>query len=336
MTLPLVEAAMGDLRTAHRDLLRTVDSLSEADWERYVPYGEWTVKDLVAHCIGDMSPAGIGLVLAGVLTPEFIRGTAQSFDIRARNAALVAERKDFSREDLRQILFRCRDAMYAAALKLTEEHLPTLELAVPVGPDYDLKVEDWLWAGYHDRQHADDIRRALRMDYVPLDLRFLPELEGPLATLQRRREGVLRTVYSIADDAWDDETEADPGWTYRDLLIHLATNDLRHQIRLRAVLGEGDEAALESLLDVDRWNEGERQARAGRPVSELIDEIALARYDLLRLLARLRPEHLPTEIFIREGMIVKAADYVDVISTHESRHGGQLLPASRARRFGRA
>ena len=333
MTLPVVEAAMGDLRIAHRDLLRTVDSLSDADWERYVPYGEWTVKDLVAHCIGDLSPAGIGLVLAGVLTPEFIRGTAQSFDIRARNAALVAERKEFSREDLRQMLFSCRDAMYVAALKLGEEHLPTLALAVPVGPAYDLRVEDWLWAGYHDRQHADDIRRALGMDWQPLELKFAAEIEGQLATLQRRREGVLRAVYSVADEAWDEETEADPGWTYKDLLIHLATNDLRHQIRLRNVLGEGDEAALESLLDVDGWNERERRARSGRGAAEIIDEMAENRHDLLRLLVRLKPEYLPSEIFIREGMIVRAVDYAEVIGAHESRHGGQLLPASRARRF---
>jgi hypothetical protein len=34
MTLPLVEAAMDDLRVAHRDLLRVVDSLSDDDWAR--------------------------------------------------------------------------------------------------------------------------------------------------------------------------------------------------------------------------------------------------------------------------------------------------------------
>jgi hypothetical protein len=332
MTLPVVQAAMADLRAAHRDLLRTVDSLTEADWQRYVPYGEWTVKDLVAHCIGDMSPAGIGLVLAGVLTPEFIRGTAQSFDIRARNAALVAERKEFSREDLRQMLFSCRDAMYVAALKLDEEHLPTLALPVPVGPEYDLRVEDWLWAGYHDRQHADDIRRALTMDWRPEGLTFLPEIDAKLGALQRRREGVLRAVYSVAEDAWDEEAEADPGWTYKDLLVHIATNDLRHHIRLRNVLGEGDAAALESLLDVDGWNERERQARRERSLAEVIDEMAANRQELLRLLARLEPAHLASEIFIRDGMIVKAGDYVEVIGAHESRHGGQLVPASRAAR----
>ena len=146
MTLPVVEAAMEDLRLAHRELLRVVDSLSDADWERPVPYGEWTVKDLIAHCIGDMSPSGAGLILAGVLTPQFIADTARTFDVRARNAALVDERRGLAREDLRQMLFSCHDAMHNAALKLTEEHLPVLAYSVPMGPDYDLHVEDWLWA----------------------------------------------------------------------------------------------------------------------------------------------------------------------------------------------
>src|SRR3972149_884582 len=91
MTLAVVEAAMEDLRLAHRELLRVVASLSDSDWDHYVPYSEWTVKDLAAHCIGDMSPSGVGLILAGVLTPQFIADTARTFDVRARNAALVDE-----------------------------------------------------------------------------------------------------------------------------------------------------------------------------------------------------------------------------------------------------
>src|SRR3989304_5458783 len=145
MPLPVAEAAVEDIRRAHRELLRVVDSLSDSDWDRYVPYGEWTVKDLVAPCIRDMSAARVGPPPAP------------------------------PREALRQMPFSCHDAMYNAALKLREEHLPVLAYSVPMGPDYDLHVEDWLWAGYHDRQHADDIRRALPVDWQPQDLTFVPE-----------------------------------------------------------------------------------------------------------------------------------------------------------------
>lgn len=332
MTLPVVEAAMADLRSAHRELLRAVDSLSEADWRRYVPYGDWTVKDLVAHCIGDMSPSGAGLILAGVLTPQFIADTSSTFDIRARNAALVEERRDLPPEDLRQMLFRCHDAMYAAALKLTEEHLPTLEFAVPMGPGYDLRVEDWLWHGYHDRQHAADIRRALETDWRPEELTFLPEIEQKFRLMHRYREGLLRAVYSLADEAWDEESP-DPGWTNKDLLAHLASNDLRMQTRLLGVLGDPDEAEIEALRDVDAWNQRAAEERRGRGISELVDELVANRLETLRVLSRLRPEHLSKPVQFVETGETKVIDYVEMPFRHESRHAGQLAAAGRARRW---
>ena len=127
-----------------------------------MPYGEWTVKDLVAHVIGDLSPSGPGLILAGVLTPEFISETSKTFDVRGRNASMVEERRHFTREDLRQLLFESHDAFIDATLRLEEQHLPVLAYTVPMGAEYHLHVEDWLWFGHHDRQHADDIRRAVR------------------------------------------------------------------------------------------------------------------------------------------------------------------------------
>ncbi len=321
MSLPLVEAAMDDLRIAHRDLLRVVDSLSDDGWTRYVPYGDWTIKDLIAHCIGDMSPRGIGLILAGVLTPEFIADTATTFDVRARNAAVVEQRRDLAPEDMRQMLFRCHDAMHNAALKLSEKHLPGLAYTVPMGPDYDLHVEDWLWAGYHDRQHADDIRRALEIDRQPEELTFLPEIEQRFRLMFRYREGFLRAVYSVADDAWDEEAAA-PGWTYKDLLAHVAANDLRHHTRLRAVLGEGDPPEAATLTTTER-NQVSVEERRGRPGPELVDELAGNRCETLRILSRLRPEHLNPQLLAT----------LDILSEHETRHAAELLPASRARRW---
>ena len=120
-------------------------------------------------------------------------------------------------------------------------------------PAYDLHVEDWLWHGYHDRQHAADIRRALQVDWQPQDLTFLPEIEAKFRAMTRYREGFLRAVYSLAEDAWD-EAGPDPGWTYRDTLAHVASNGLRIQTRLRDLLGQHDEAELEALRDWDGWD----------------------------------------------------------------------------------
>lgn len=332
MTLPIVQAAMEDLRLAHRELLRVVDSLTDADWERAVPYGEWTVKDLVAHCIGDMSPSGVGLILAGVLTPQFIADTARTFDVRARNAALVDERRGLAREDLRQMLFSCHDAMRNAALKLTEEHLPVLAYSVPMGPDYDLHVEDWLWAGYHDRQHADDIRRTLQLDWRPEPLTFVPEIQDTFRAMTRYREGFIRAVYSVADDAWDEEASSAPGWSYKDLLAHVASNDLRAQTRLRALLGERDDAELAALEDEDAWNLREVEKRRSHTFPQLVEELDANRHDTIEILSRLRPEHLSTHMPLAHGETATPPEYVEMFSSHEARHGAQLVPASRARR----
>jgi uncharacterized damage-inducible protein DinB len=334
MPLACALAAVEDLRHAHRELLRVVDSLTDEEWSRPVPYGEWTVKDLVAHVIGDMSPSGPGLILAGVLTPQFIADTSATFDVRARNAALVEERRRYSKEDLRQLLFEAHDAMIEAALRLDESHRPVLDYPVPMGPGYELRVEDWLWHGYHDRQHADDIRRALDVEYQRQDLKFLPEVEATFRAMFRYREGLLRAIYSVDDQAWE-EPSPDPGWTNRDLLAHVASNELRVHVRLRGLLGEATEDETAEVNDVDGWNQRQVEARRHLNVRQLVDEMAANRYQTLLILARLEPGHLRRPVALAGGRDCSLVEYIGMFTGHESVHAGQLVPASRARRFAR-
>ncbi|MBI1885323.1 MAG: maleylpyruvate isomerase N-terminal domain-containing protein [Chloroflexi bacterium] len=332
MALAVVTAAIRETKAAHRDLLRLVDSLSDADWSRPVPYGEWTVKDMVAHLVGDLSPGGAGLILAGILTPEFIAGTARTFDRRPLNASQVEERARLSPADLRQMLFVSHDAMFETMRRLTRKHLATLALPVPMGPEYELTVEDWLWSGYHDRSHGDDIRRALEAGWRPEPLAFLPEIEATFRAMWRCREGFLRAVYSVAEDAWDEPSPC-RGWSYRDLLAHVVSNELRPHARLRYLLGEGDPAELKAIVDVDRWNQQQVEARRGRSLRELADEMAVNRYQTLRMLSRLRPEHLDVPLQMSDGSTLPIVPYIEMFTSHESRHAGQLVPASRARRW---
>jgi len=234
MALPIAEAAVEDLTRSHRELLRLVDSLSEADWERAVPYGEWKVKDLIAHVIGDMSPGWAGLILAGVLTPQFIVEMGRGYDARTANAANVEDRRRWTREDLRQMLFEAHDEMIEAALRLDESHLPVLDYVVPMGPEYELRVSDFLWRGAHDRQHADDIRRALEVDWSPRPLSFCPEIERKMRRLVLSQETFLWAAYAVADDAWEEESPLCPGWTYHDILAHISSNEMRSTLRADA------------------------------------------------------------------------------------------------------
>jgi hypothetical protein len=331
MTLPAALAAVVDLQHAHRELLRAVDSLKPEDWQRGVPYGEWTVKDLVSHCIGDMSPSGPGLIAAGVLTPQFIAETSETFDVRSRNRDMIEERRHYTPEDLRQLLFEAHDAKIAATMRLNESHAAVLQYAVPMGSGYEIQVLDWLWYGYHDREHADDVRRALELDWTPQHSAYIPQLEDPVRLMIRGRDGLLRAIYSVAGQAWESPAYGGEGWTHRDILAHVATNDLRPQTRLRSVLGDHDEAAMAALLRTAEWNEEHIAPLRSKSVHEVIEVMQANRHDTLVLIGRLKPEHLPKTIRLGDGREVLVADYIAVMGEHDSIHAGQLVPASRAR-----
>ncbi len=332
MPLPQVEAAVEDLQHAHREILRVVDDLSPEDWGRFVPHGDWTIKDLIAHAVGGMSPSGAGLIHAGILTPEFIAETARSFDTRSRNASMIEERRHFSNESLRQMLFESDHAFIDAALRLDDRHLEALDYAVPMGPEYELKVIDWLWRGYHYRQHMDDIRRALDTDYTPAERAFLPEIEERFRAMVRGREGLLRAIYSVADDAWDEKSSAAPDWTYKDILAHAAANELRPHARLQTVLGDSDDGELAALNRTDEWNQERVGERRDRTVAQLISELDARRAGTFELLSRLQAEHLDSKITLAGDRTLSLLDYIDAFGEHESIHAGQLIPASRARR----
>ncbi len=334
MPLPLAEAAVEDLRVAHRQLLRVVDSLSEADWERPVPYGEWTVKDLVAHTIGDMSPGWAGLILAGVLTPEFIVDMGKGYDSRMSNADTVEDRRHFTPADLRQLLFEAHDASIEATLRLEEKHLSVLAYAVPMGPEYDLRVEDFLWRGAHDRQHADDIERALKVDYTPSKLAFVPEIERKMRWIVLSQETFLRALYSVADDVWDEESPLCQGWTYHEVAAHVASNETRRQTRLRSALGEAPPAELDAVNDIDGWNASATAERRGRSVRELADEFVAGCDGTMQVLGRFTAQTIGNEVTLGGGGTVPALEFITRVSKHTSRHAGQLVPGSRARRAG--
>ena len=329
MSLRTAQHAVVDLEHAHRELLRVVDALSPEEWDRGVPYGDWTIKDLIAHLVGDLSPSGPGLIYAGVLNEQFIADTSRFFDVRGRNQAVIEERRRWTHEDLRQVLFEAHDPRIAMTLRLDERHEEILDYAVPMGPEYDLTVEDWLWFGYHDRQHTDDIRRAMTIDWTPRSLEFLPEIEDKLRSFVRSQEGFLRAVYSVADDAWDEPAHGDSeGWSYKGVLAHMASNEERLQIRLRSAAGNAPQAEIDAVNDVDVWNREKVSAITDATPSQLVDVFLKGRNDTLEVLAAYERSGLEASVTVAGGESVPLLDFIDRVSNHTSWHAGQLEPAS--------
>ncbi|MCI0831324.1 MAG: maleylpyruvate isomerase N-terminal domain-containing protein [Chloroflexi bacterium] len=335
MTLPTAQHAVVDLQHAHRELLRVVDALSPEEWDRGLPYGDWTIKDLIAHLVGDLSPSGAGLIYAGVLNEQFIADTSRFFDVRGRNQAVVDERRRWTHEDLRQVLFEAHDARIAMTLRLDERHEEILTFAVPMGPEYDLKVEDWLWFGYHDRQHTDDISRALAVDWTPRSLDFLPEIEEKLRWFVRSQEGFLRAVYSVATDAWGDPAHGEAeGWSHKSVLAHVASNEERLQIRFRSVAGEAAQAEIDAVNDVDAWNREKVSALTDATPAQLVDLFLKGRNETIEVLAAYQRSALDGNVTVAGGESVPLLDFIDRVSNHTSWHAAQLVPASSRARLG--
>jgi hypothetical protein len=150
----------------------------------------------------------------------------------------------------------------------------------------------------------------------------------------RGRDGLQRAIYSAADDAWDEVAHSgeSPTWTYRDVLAHVATNDLRPQARFRGVMGQWDEAEQQALLQTAEWNEDKVSKLRGKSVREIVDVMAANRHDTMVLLSQLKPEHLSKTVRFADGREVAVKDYVAFLGEHDSMHAGELVAISRARR----
>ncbi len=159
----------------------------------------------------------------------------------------------------------------------------------------------------------------------------LPAVETAMDRLHTTQRDLIRAVDAFADEAWD-EPSSEAGWTYRDVLAHVVSNELRVHARLRSVFGQADEAELKAINDIDGWNQREVETRRGHSVRDLVDELATHRRETLRLLSAFRPEHLSTPIALADGGACTVLEYIEMFTDHISEHAGQLVPASHARR----
>ena len=68
-----------------------------------------------------------------------------------------------------------------------------------------------IWLGYHDRLHAADVRRALRMQWYPPESAVPARAAAPPSTRSRPDE-TLYVIYSVDPVFWERPSPV-PGWT---------------------------------------------------------------------------------------------------------------------------
>ena len=134
---------------------------------------------------------------------------------------------------------------------------------------------------------------------------------------------------AVDPDKWT-EPSPYPGWTYKDLLAHLATG---YTVRLAHLHNLIETGRLGPDPDADAAN-AENIARHRESTPEaLVQEMVRQRSEVRRLLALLRPEHLEVRTAVRRrGQAPRDGPFLDALQhyhEHDLDHAAELVPLMR-------
>jgi hypothetical protein len=148
-----------------------------------------------------------------------------------------------------------------------------------------------------------------------------------LSALREAPAAIEEQVRSVPAHRWVDVVlDGEVTWTRRELLAHIAANDLRQLTRVRVGAGIGtqrDVEALEEQGDVDRWNQAQVAARSGSSVEELLAEMQMHRRALIALLEQLTPEQRSREMPFRATRL-PLEEMVPIMLDHLAQHAREL------------
>jgi hypothetical protein len=316
-----VHDAVKDMQLARRELMAELGRVGPDDWGRLVPYGRRTLHDLLAHLAG--ADQAWAVMAQGLLKGEGeARAPLTPEEARAAIDAAIERGRGRTEGELLEEMERRRRLLLGLYEELEPRHL-----ALPL-PSYGRhnSVRERIWRGYHDRLHAADVRRALRMHWRPLRLDFDPAILPAIEALAPGR--ALYVVYSVDAALWEQPSSV-PGWSNRGLLAHIATGDWVLQLELRHIIERGGVALWP---DVDAGNDERLRDRRQSTVAALLEEYLSMRHQSLLLLAELRPEHLrlPIEYWWDAAAGEQTVlDYALRFERHEGAHVEQLRAAMR-------
>lgn len=317
-----VHDAVLDMQGARRGLLQAVAEVTAADaWSHFVPYGDRTAHDVLAHLAG--ADHAWAVAARGLLKGEGEERPPPSPEhVRATRQAAIARARTLSPDALLDEMARRRKLLISLYELLEPRHLA---LALQSFGERHNSARERIWLGYHDRLHADDLRRALATRWHPQRLTVTPELGPALPSLAP--DETLYVVYSVDPVAWE-QPSCVRGWTNRQLLAHISVGDWMAQRHLRSLIDHGVPAPWP---DIDAENARLIDEREHVTTRRLIDDYLSMRHETLRLYARLTPELLAVMIPLpwRDNEQVPVRDMFLGFGRHEEHHREQLRPAMR-------
>lgn len=145
-----------------------------------------------------------------------------------------------------------------------------------------------------------------------------------LADLTEARAFLLETVTKLSEPDLQ-RTTANPNWTVKDVLCHLASAAPGNQARIKAILG--GQPGLPPEFDLNRWNERQVERRQEASLPQLLEELAQARQETTRLVATLTPEELGTQGRHASGAEVTVEEILRIMARHERGHAAEIRQA---------
>ncbi|MBV9175356.1 MAG: DinB family protein [Chloroflexi bacterium] len=150
------DALRAKLVEAQRELLQTLDTVSDDDWQRVGPNNEgWSIRDLLVH----LTTSEVGFVPTLKKMAAGQGGVPQDFDPNRWNAGQSRRNTEASPAMLRQQLETAHQEM----LQLLETLDDTaLDQRGHMSSGVDGSTEDnFLLVASHKRSHTEDMRAAL-------------------------------------------------------------------------------------------------------------------------------------------------------------------------------
>jgi hypothetical protein len=151
--------------------------------------------------------------------------------------------------------------------------------------------------------------------------------ERLIAMLTNALARVEQTALAVPPDRWEDGIHTSDGhWTRRQILAHVAANDLRQLVRVRVGAGielADDRDALTAEQRLNEWNQTRVDERAGHAVSALTEEMRDNREALIALLRGLTPEQRDRPMPFR-GRPTALVEMVPTLISHLDMHAREI------------
>jgi uncharacterized protein (TIGR03083 family) len=154
---------------------------------------------------------------------------------------------------------------------------------------------------------------------------FIPALWVPIARLISERRRILTMIDQLPADAWIEPSALD-GWTRRDILAHLASNEANHQRAIRAAIEDRPLTTWQPdpddpTLEIAGWNEQRVAERAAWPFQRIVDELHAGLAETLDLLRRVEDRHLSSSYGFTDNML----SGLDRRVAHEREHATDIV-----------